>query len=285
MHEGDGDETELVVNVEFEAGREQRLKRRARQGVGEHQTRIEVGGNRKRMALEAMEHAYILARAGRFGLTMGVNMNPNLLLCGALVGATVCLPCVAHAQRSFPRIGADIGYSYLLDSKTRATFGSGVTDIGVGFGNITPTIDGRVGLDLSILRPSEDRFGVNSDALVISAGPEYRKIFIPGSVRSQIPQGQSQPNPDSAPPGTPRPTGSYGPPPVLPYYGASVNLVYAQVDAPLAGRDGNGFGVGGSVFAGLTFNNRFYLEARVRAESAVESFNFSRAGVTAGIRF
>ena len=223
-------------------------------------------------------------RAIRFNSTIPMN---RILLQGALLGATICcLSPVAHAQQRFPRIGADVSYSYLLDSKARATFGSGVTEFGVGFGNITPTIDGKVGLDVSILRPSEDRLGVNSDALVISVGPEYRKIFIPGSVRNQLPQAQGEPFPDGTfPPGTPRPAGSYGPPPVLPYYGASANLVYAQVDAPLSGVDGNGFGVGGSVFTGATFNNRFYLEGRVRATTSIEEFNFSRASITAGIRF
>ena len=84
--------------------------------------------------------------------------SPFVFRTAVVLGAiTLCLPSLAQAQPRFPRIGADIGYSYLLDSKARAAFGSGVVDYGVGFGNITPTVDGRVGLDVSILRPREDR--------------------------------------------------------------------------------------------------------------------------------
>ena len=217
-------------------------------------------------------------------------MTQNLLLRGALLGAAFCcFSSAAHAQRRFPRIGADVGYAYLLDSKARSAFGSGVVDYGVGFGNITPTVNGRISPDISIVRPRQTTGGVRSDALIISAGPEYRKVYIPGNVQKIIQQQQQQQQqnlpPDAFPPGTPMPSGVGGPPPVLPYYGASANLVYAQVDAPLQGADGNGFGLGGSVFAGVTFNDRFYLEGRLRATTAIEGFNFSRAGITAGIRF
>ena len=211
--------------------------------------------------------------------------SPSTFRAAVALGAfAICLSAASQAQ---PRIGADIGYSYLLNSKARATFGSGVTDIGLGFGNITPSIEGKVGLDVSILRPKETENGIKSDALVISAGPEYRKVYIPGSVKAKIEQQQQQQQfpPGVIPPGTQMPGGGYGPPPVLPYYGASLNLIYAQVDAPLENRDGNGFGVGGSVFAGVAFNDRFYLEGRLRATNQIEGFSFTRAGVTAGIRF
>ena len=204
--------------------------------------------------------------------------------------AAASLPSIAHAQSRAPRVGADIGYSYLLDSKARATFGSGVTDYGLGFGNVSPSIDGKVGLDVSILRPRQTDNGVKSDALVISAGPEIRKVYLPGGniervIAQQQQQQQQQLPPGAFPPGTKIPQNVGGLPSTLPYYGASVNLVYAQVDAPLSGTNGHGFGVGGSVFAGVAFNNRFYLEGRVRATTAVKGYNFSRAGITAGIRF
>ena len=199
------------------------------------------------------------------------------------------LSSVAHAQRK-PSIGADIGYAYLLDSKARSAFGSGVVDYGLGFGSVTPSVEGKVGLDLSILRPSDTQNGVKSDALVISVGPEYRKVYLPGNavdrvIAQQQQQQQQQLPPGAFPPGTPIPGNVGGLPSTLPYYGASVNLIYAQVDAPFEGVDDNGFGVGGSVFAGVAFSERFYLEGRVRATSDVKGFNFSRAGITAGIRF
>lgn len=212
--------------------------------------------------------------------------SPLIFRALALAGlAAATLPALAHAQS----IGADIGYAYLLDSKARATFGSGVTDYGIGFGKIASSLKPKVGLDFSILRPKQTDNGVQSDALVITVGPEYRKVYIPGNVQQVIAQQQQQQQqqlpPGAFPPGTKIPKGYGGPPPVLPYYGASANVVYAQVNAPSQGVDGNGFGVGGSVFAGVTFNDRFYLEGRVRATTKVEGYSFSRAGVTAGVRF
>ena len=218
-------------------------------------------------------------------------MKPTFFFLAGALALSVGAARAQDSNRRFPRIGPEIGYAYFLDSKTRATFGSSVTDFGVGFGNIAPSLDGRVGLDFSIVRPSEDRNGVNSDALVITVGPEYRRVYIPGAVRRQviIQQGQQdntqQYPPGTLPPGTQPPSNPYAPPPVLPYYGASANLIYAQVDAPLNNADGNGFGVGASVFAGVTFNNRFYVEGRLRGTTNVEGYNFSRAGVTFGLRF
>ena len=214
-------------------------------------------------------------------------LSRGLLALGALAG----LPAVAHAQKS-PSLGVDVGYSYFLDSKTRARFGSNVTDFGVGLGNISPSIEGRVGLDFSIVRPDSRDNGVKSDALVITIGPEYRRVYIPGGEmerqiaiqQAQQQEAQTYP-PGTLPPGTPPPANIGGLPAALPYYGASANLIYAQVDSPLDGVDGNGFGVGGSVFAGVAFRQRFYLEARARATSDVKGFNFSRAGITAGVRF
>lgn len=221
---------------------------------------------------------------------MGHMKSPSIFRAALLVSfGALGLSSVAHAQRK-PSIGADIGYAYLLDSKARSAFGSGVVDYGLGFGSIAPSLEGKVGLDISILRPRDTQNGVKSDALVISVGPEYRKVYLPGNsidrvIAQQQQNQQQQLPPDAFPPGTPIPRNVGGLPSTLPYYGASVNLIYAQVNAPDAGVDGNGFGVGGSVFAGLTFNSRFYLEGRVRATSDVESFNFSRAGVEAGVRF
>lgn len=214
---------------------------------------------------------------------MGHMKSPSIFRAALVAGlAAACVPSIAHAQ-SLPRIGADIGYSYLLDSKARSVFGSGVTDIGLGFGNITPSADGKLGLDVSILRPKQTDNGIKSDALVISAGPEYRKLILP-SLNKFPGQGQ-QKLPRSTFPPINKISNIGDLPSTLPYYGASANLIYAQVNAPTAGVDGNGFGVGGSLFAGVSFSNRFYLETRVRATNAVKGFNFTRAGVTAGIRF
>ncbi len=198
---------------------------------------------------------------GRFGLTVTDMKSSSLLCAAALVGFfACCAPTVAQAQRGFPRIGPEIGYSYLLDSKTRNAFGSSVTNFGIGFGasEIAPT-DGRIGLDLSILRPREDTgFGENR-ALVVFAGPQFSRLVGVKAVNDLTR--------------------------FVPYYGASINAVYAQVETPFNGADGNGYGVGGSVYAGAAFNRRVYVEGRVRATTEVESYNFSTASVTLGLRF
>ena len=189
-------------------------------------------------------------------------MNQNLPFCGALVCAAAFALCGnAHAQRGFPRIGPEIGYSYLLDSKARNAFGSSVTNFGIGFGQseIAPAVNGRIGLDLSILRPREDSaFGENK-ALVVFAGPQFSRVVGVKTVNDLTR--------------------------FVPYYGASVNAVYAQVEVPGAGQDGNGYGVGASLFAGASFNRRVYLEGRVRAATQVEDYNFSTASLTFGLRF
>ena len=189
-------------------------------------------------------------------------MNSNSILRAVAVAGLVaaCVPSVAHAQRGFS-IGPDIGYTYLLDSKTRNVFGSSVTDIGVGFGTseVNPAVNGRIGLDLSILRPKEDNaFGQNK-ALVVFAGPQFSRVVGVKTVNDLTK--------------------------FFPYYGASVNAVYAQVETPFNGRDSNGFGGAASVFAGIAFNKRVYVEGRLRAATKTQGYNFSNAGVTLGVRF
>lgn len=191
------------------------------------------------------------------------HMNSHSIFRVAAVAglAAACAPSIAQAQSRAFSIGPDVGYTYLLDSKTRNVFGSSVTNFGVGFGSseVSPAVNGRIGLDLSILRPREDSsFGENK-ALVIFAGPQFSRVV-----------GLKTVNDLSR---------------VLPFYGASVNAVYAQVETPFNGRDSNGFGGAASVFAGLAFNKRLYIEGRLRAATKVEDYNFSNANLTLGLRF
>ena len=191
------------------------------------------------------------------------HMNSPSIFCALAVAGVgaLCLPMVAHAQNRFTSIGADVGYSYLLDSKTRDVFGSSVTNYGIGFGSseVSPATNGRIGLDLNILRPREDSaFGQNK-ALVIFAGPQFSRAVGIKSVDDLTR--------------------------FVPYYGASVNAVYAQVETPFNGKDSNGFGGAASVFAGVAFNRRVYLEGRLRATTKIEDYNFSNASLTVGVRF
>ena len=186
----------------------------------------------------------------------------NRIFPALVVGALALSICSnAHAQRRFPRIGPEIGYSYLLDSKARQAFGSSVTNFGVAFGSseISPAVNGRIGLDLSILRPREDTGLGENKALVIFAGPQFSRVV-----------GVKTANDLTR---------------FVPYYGASVNAVYAQVETPFNGTNGNGYGAGASIFAGASFNRRAYVEGRLRATTKVEDYNFSTASLTLGLRF
>lgn len=199
---------------------------------------------------------------GAFLFNYGHMNSPSIVRVAVVVGlAAVSAPHVAQAQRGFPRVGPEIGYAYLLDSKTRNVFGSSVTDFGISFGSseISPAVNGRIGLDLSILRPREDSSSGQNKALVIFAGPQFSRVVGVKTVNDLTR--------------------------LVPYYGASVNAVYAQVETPFNGRDSNGFGGAASVFAGASFNRRVYLEGRVRAATKVEDYNFSNASVTIGVRF
>lgn len=64
-----------------------------------------------------------------------------------------------------------------------------------------------------------------------------------------------------------------------------MSALYAKVKVPGENIDGSGFGVGGSVFVGVSFKERAFLEARLRGTTSVRSANFSRAGLTFGVRF
>ncbi len=199
---------------------------------------------------------------GAFRFNYGRMNSPSIFHAAAIAGlAALCAPSVAHAQRGFPSIGPEVGYTYLLDSKTRDAFGSSVTNFGVAFGSseIGPAVNGRIGLDLSILRPREDSaFGENK-ALVVFVGPQFSRVVGVKTVNDLTR--------------------------LVPYYGASVNAVYAQVETPFNGQDSNGYGAAASVFAGASFNRRVYLEGRVRAATKVEDYNFSSASLTLGLRF
>ena len=191
------------------------------------------------------------------------HMNSPSIFRAVGVAAVVAafVPQVAQAQNRSFSIGGDVGYTYLLDSKTRNVFGSSVTNYGLGFGSseVSPASNGRIGLDLNILRPREDSsFGENR-ALVVFVGPQFSRAIGVKSVNDLTK--------------------------LVPYYGASVNAVYAQVETPFNNKDSNGFGAAASVFTGVAFNRRVYLEGRLRATTKIEDYNFSNASLTVGVRF
>ena len=193
-------------------------------------------------------------------------------------------------RRRFPRIGVDLEVATFLSAKTRSRFGASTFSIGPGIGDIAPSLKGKISPDIAITTSNRTVNSFRNKLLVVSLGAQYRRVFIPPAVLRQIKAarqraieaGQGAPGP-GAPTGPP--PGFSGPPPILPFYGASLSALYAKVRVPSDGLDKSGIGLGTSVFAGVAFKNSAFLELRVRATTSVKSYNFSRVGVTFGIRF
>jgi hypothetical protein len=198
-------------------------------------------------------------------------------------------------KRRIPPLGVDLEYFRFIDAKTRRVFGPTVLGLGPGIGAPSLSLKGRIGADLSILRDDKTITGQRNKFTVVFAGVEYRRAYIPPralraiaaaqeAARRQAAQSQTADptSPDAPPANVQR---AFSPPPVLPYYGASVGAVYANVEAPSAGVDGSGLGASGSVFVGLSLKQRVFLEARLRGATRTQSFNFSGGGVTLGVRF
>lgn len=208
-------------------------------------------------------------------------------------------------KRRAPLFGPQIEFSQFLSSKTRSRFHPDTMRLNFGFGDPTPSLKGKILPDVSVIYTRNTVNGDKNRLFVISVGPEFRQAYVPPKIRRLIkqlqasqaggppsggaPSGGSPGAPPtsngSTPPGFPPGGFPAGGPPIAPYYGVGANLVYANIKSPQEGINGSGFGVGGSVFAGVVLRRRFSLEARVRATTSVKGYNFSRAGLILGVRF
>ena len=213
-------------------------------------------------------------------------------------------------KRRIPLFGPQVEFSQFLSSKTRSRFHPDTMRLNFGFGDPTPSLKGKILPDISVVYARNMVDGDRNRLFVISLGPEFRQAYVPSKIRRLIKQLQAYqaggppsggvPSggasgapptsngptpPGSLPPGFPPGGFPTGGPPIAPYYGVGANLVYASIKSPQEGINSSGFGVGGSVFAGVVLRRRFSLEARVRATTSVKGYNFSRAGLTLGVRF
>jgi len=216
-------------------------------------------------------------------------------------------------KRRIPPLGPEIESNVFFSSKTRNRFHPDSLNFGFGIGDPTPSLKGSILPDVSVTIARHTINGDKNKLFVISLGPEFRQVYIPPKIKRLIKEqiqaikagrapsgtassGSLPPTGSSPPPAFPPGGGSAGGfppggfslgsvPPVVPYYGVGVNLLYANLKSPLENIDGSGFGAGGSVFAGVVLRRRFSLEARVRATTSVKGYNFSRAGLTLGVRF
>ncbi len=164
-------------------------------------------------------------------------------------------------KRRLPLLGADFDYFVLLDSKTRRQFGGSMLDLSPGIGGAGVDSKGSFDFDLSLLGNSKrDGNAINNKFSVVFAGVGFS-----------------------------RPFGAYGReepvPPLLPFYGASVGAIYANLNAPGAGVKGSAFGATGSVFLGASLRDRVFVEARLRGATNTKGFNFSGVGLSLGVRF
>jgi len=94
-------------------------------------------------------------------------------------------------KRRFPPLGVDLEFARFLDSKTRNRFGAGVFSIGPGLGSVAPTIEGKIGPDISITNASRTIGGFKNKLFVVSVGPEYKRVYIPPAVLRKIREAQA----------------------------------------------------------------------------------------------
>jgi len=195
-----------------------------------------------------------------------------------------------EARRRIPPIGVDLEVSTFLSAKTRSRFGASTFSIGPGIGNIAPSLRGKLSPDIAITTSNRTVNSFRNKLFIVSLGAQYRRVFIPPAILRQIKAARQRAiEGGGGAPGAGAPTGPppgfSGPPPILPFYGASLSALYARVKVPGDGLNKSGIGAGTSVFAGVAFKNSAFVELRVRATTSVKSYNFSRAGITFGVRF
>jgi len=193
-------------------------------------------------------------------------------------------------RRRIPPIGVDLGVATFLSAKTRSRFGASTFTIGPGIGDVAPSLRGKISPDIAITTSNRTLDGFRNKLFIVSVGAQYRRVYIPPAILRQI-KAARQRAIDGAGGGTGTgaptgpPPGFSGPPPILPFYGASLSALYAKVKVPSDALDKSGIGLGTSVFAGVAFRNSAFVELRLRATTSVKSYNFSRVGVTFGVRF
>ncbi|HEV2471756.1 MAG TPA: hypothetical protein VGS41_03765 [Chthonomonadales bacterium] len=172
-------------------------------------------------------------------------------------------------RRSF-YIGPDVGVFFPVSSKTRSRFGSSWLDIGASIGPVGgETHKGRFGFDFQLISG-----GQGPDYAYLGLfGAQYRRALVRLHPRST---GNPQGGPTQQP---------WRRPGVVPYLGASVDLALAYMrsvedNVP----SGVQSGAAGTLFLGVNFGSRAYLEARWLQSTNIRGFDFSGAEVSAGYR-
>lgn len=194
-----------------------------------------------------------------------------LFACVACVATVACAqtqspePATAPAQvspesveakpRKLPRIGVNVSSYFPTSSKTRRTFGSSWTSVGLGFGS-TLVAKTKIYPDFALFRQKDG----DDRLFALAAGARY---LMPLGQRIDV----------------------ANPPKYAPYAGIGLNLLYANIDAPSAGTDDKGFGLGASATLGTTLGRTFFVEGRYSLFSQTADFNLSGAQLLVGARF
>ncbi|MDX1933860.1 MAG: hypothetical protein SFU56_14775 [Capsulimonadales bacterium] len=163
-------------------------------------------------------------------------------------------PTGSETPRPRFRFGPELGFYFLTSDRAADTFGRVFTNVGFGFGGVRHARrKGETYFDLNVV--ANRRRG--SELVLIPAGIAYRRSF----AREDTAQ-------------------------INPYYGFGANVVgvHSRSDRdnlPSRFR----FGAGGNVFAGVTYRDTGYLQARYLLMSDVRGFNLSGASLAVGFRF
>lgn len=180
-------------------------------------------------------------------------MKKHLLVATLIAVSCAAVSPSANAQESrglFSNVGVDVETYLPFSGKTKDTFGSRFTGVGLGFGSIRPKVGGGISPDISIMSTKQ-----NGDrALLALAGLQYRRPF---SDKTGVR--------------------------LVPYFGAGANLLYGRLRVD--GDRESDFGAGASVFLGASISRHAFVEARVRLLSEVASYDFSGLSLSAGVRF
>ena len=161
-------------------------------------------------------------------------------------------PAERPSRRLF--IGPEVGFYFPSSGRAADAFGKNFFNIGLGVGKVAiPRRTGEFRPDISVIANSRK----GSNVFIIPAGLSYQRSLAKTDT-------------------------SY----LVPYYGATANLIGVQMRSEkyhlptrftLAG--------GASVFTGLDFGQRGFIEARYLLMNKVRGMNLSGLGLSLGYRF
>jgi hypothetical protein len=189
-------------------------------------------------------------------------MRQRFLILSALAAlAALPLPARAQEQRRIPLIGPEIGVYFPVAGKAKDAFGSSFINYGFGIGRVVapgtrPAFDFRVIANRDLFR-----------------GGDRRAVFIPVGVSFARPLSPITQTAGEL-------TGA------IPYAGVTANIIPNNIRSDKDGiNSGWRTAFGGSVFAGVAFQERYHVDIRFFGMSSVRGMNLSGWNLTAGARF